>query len=174
MVNTSTDSGIWQSYFCSSDDHVVDVVAEVAVLLLGQDGRVGGHAAGEAALEALVQLFQVRRIDEQLHDPLSAASTCPQCSRGPYAYRALFGGQSSPAKRFPLAERHLELRMRDQQVPDNGLEGLGVGRDGLRVDGRDHDAGVGDLRGVAAVATDHPATRAPTVLACSSARTRLR
>ena len=47
--------------------------------------------------------------------------------------------------------------MRDQEMPDHGLEGLGVRRDCGRVYDRDDDAGVGDLCSVAAVAADHSA-----------------
>ena len=44
--------------------------------------------------------------------------------------------------------------MRDQQVPDDGLEGLTMRGDRVGIDRRHDDAGIGDLRRVAAVATD--------------------
>ncbi len=44
--------------------------------------------------------------------------------------------------------------MADDQVPDGGLEALGVGGDVVGVDGRNDAAGVGDPGGVPAVAAD--------------------
>lgn len=44
--------------------------------------------------------------------------------------------------------------MRDDEVPDHGLEFFGVGRDRIRGDGGNDEAGIGYLRGVAAVASN--------------------
>ena len=44
--------------------------------------------------------------------------------------------------------------MGDEEVPDDGLEGLAVRGDVGRVDGRDDDAGVGDFGGVTAIFAD--------------------
>lgn len=46
--------------------------------------------------------------------------------------------------------------MRDQQVPDHGLEGLGMRRHVVRIDRRYDDDHVADLRRVASVTADHP------------------
>ena len=62
--------------------------------------------------------------------------------------------------RLPLGGRRLQRRMRDQQVPDDGLKLLGVRRDRCGIHRRYDDARVGDPRGVPAVAADDPEDRA--------------
>ena len=62
------------------------------------------------------------------------------------------GPRSSTDSHFVCVR--LEPRVRDEQVPDDGLERLGVRRDVGGVDGRHDDAGVGHLGGVAAVPAD--------------------
>ena len=44
--------------------------------------------------------------------------------------------------------------MRDEEVPDYGLECLAVGRDVICIHGRNDDAGVGHFRGKSAVLAD--------------------
>ena len=47
---------------------------------------------------------------------------------------------------FPFRLVHLEVGVGDEQVPEDGLEGLGVRRDVVGIHGGHDDAGVGDLR----------------------------
>ena len=67
VVKTSTLRGMSQSYFCKRAIMSLMCTRKSRLLLLGQDRRIGGHAAGEAALEALLQFLQVGGIDEQFH-----------------------------------------------------------------------------------------------------------
>src|SRR6266496_5474978 len=55
---------------------------------------------------------------------------------------------------FPLGSVNFQFRMRDEQVPHDGLKGFRVRGHALRVDRGDDDAGGGFLGGVASVAPD--------------------
>src|SRR5580658_8810190 len=57
--------------------------------------------------------------------------------------------------RLPFHFGHLEPGMGGEEMPDHGLEGFSVRRDGGRVGDLDEHAGVGDLAGIAAVAADN-------------------
>src|SRR2546428_1351661 len=48
-------------------DDLLDVLPEIALLLLGEDGGVGGDAGRESARQRFLDLDQVRRVDEDLH-----------------------------------------------------------------------------------------------------------
>src|SRR4029450_131447 len=58
--------------------------------------------------------------------------------------------------RLPLRRLHLQRWMRDEQVPEHRAQALGVRRDALRVERRDHHTRVGGLPGVATVPPDDP------------------
>jgi hypothetical protein len=58
---------------------------------------------------------------------------------------------------FPLGFGGFDFGVGDEEVPDQSLEGFGVGGDIGGVYGGDDDAGVGDLGGEAAVAADYAA-----------------
>src|ERR1700685_384001 len=66
------------------------------------------------------------------------------------------GRNRRPNGRFPLRLIGLQLRMRDQEVPDHGLKSFRMWRDIVRIDGRNDHAGIGDLSRIAAVAADYP------------------
>jgi hypothetical protein len=51
--------------------------------------------------------------------------------------------------------------MRDQEVPDHGLEGFRVRSDAGRIDHRNEDTGVRNLGSVASIASDDAADRCP-------------
>ena len=55
---------------------------------------------------------------------------------------------------FPLRPDCSQSGVTHQQVPEHGAEALGVRCSALRVEGRDHDAGVGDLGSVPTVASN--------------------
>src|SRR4029453_18314221 len=85
------------------------------------------------------------------------------------AYSASMPGRSAPSPkiftprsaivfmklsdRFPFGRTSLQQRMRDEQVPDDGLVGLGVRRHPLGVHCGNDDTGVRDRRCISAVAS---------------------
>ena len=54
--------------------------------------------------------------------------------------------------------------MRNPQMPNHGLECLGVGRDVCGIDCRDDNGHIGNLRGVSSVAAHDPEDRATALL----------
>src|SRR5713226_2663229 len=83
-------------------DDLVDVLREVGSLLLRQDRRVGGDARHEAARERFLDLRQVRRVHEELHDsPLVRVRMVATASRRSAArWSGRAGPSSGPATRM--------------------------------------------------------------------------
>src|ERR1700685_4521368 len=75
----------------------------------------------------------------------TAGGGCPHMS---------ISNRDSSRDGLPFGGLHFDCGVRDEQVPDDGLEGFGMRSDVGGIDGGDEDAGVGDGGGVASVAAD--------------------